>query len=98
MTLGKKFSRRTTRYMDITNPKVIKFKGVLFLLLGVFSGGLLIAIAPDWKVFLLLAISVWAFARFYYFAFYVLEHYADREFRYSGLLDLVRYLLTPKRQ
>ena len=84
--------------MDITNPKVLKFKGVLFLLLGVMSGGLLIAIAPDWKVFLLLAISVWAFARFYYFAFYVLEHYADREFRYSGLLDLVRYLLAPKRQ
>ena len=84
--------------MDITNPKVLKFKGVLFLLLGVLSGGLLIAIAPNWRVFLLLAICVWAFARFYYFAFYVLEHYADREFRYSGLLDLLRYLLTPKRQ
>ena len=82
--------------MDISNPKVLKFKGVLFLLLGVLSGGLLITIAADWRVALLLGISVWAFARFYYFAFYVLEHYADREFRYSGLLDLVRYLLTPK--
>jgi hypothetical protein len=82
--------------MDITNPKVLKFKGVLFLLLGVLSGGLLITIAADWRIALLLGISVWAFARFYYFAFYVLEHYADREFRYSGLLDLVRYLLARK--
>jgi hypothetical protein len=84
--------------MDITNPTILKLKGVLFLILGLFSSGLLITIVADWRVALLLAISVWAFARFYYFAFYVLEHYADREFRYSGLLDLIRYLLTSKRQ
>lgn len=88
----------TFRLMDITNPKILKLKGALFLLLGVLSGGLLIAIVADWRAALLLAISVWAFARFYYFAFYVLEHYADREFRYSGLLDLIRYLLTTKRR
>lgn len=84
--------------MDITNPKILKLKGLLFLLLGLLSGGILIAMVPDWRVLLLLAISVWAFARFYYFAFYVLEHYADRDFRYSGLLDLVRYLLKRKRR
>ena len=84
--------------MDITNPKVLKLKGMLFLLLGVLNGGLLVTITADWRVALLLAISVWAFSRFYYFAFYVLHHYADREFRYSGLLDLVRYLVTTKRQ
>lgn len=84
--------------MDITNPKILKLKGLLFLLLGIISGGLLLAMAPDWQVALLLAICVWAFSRFYYFAFYVLEHYADREFRYSGLLDLVRYLLTTKQK
>lgn len=44
--------------MDITNPKVLKFKGVLFLLLGVLSGGLLITIAADWRIALLLGISV----------------------------------------
>jgi hypothetical protein len=82
--------------MNITNPKVLKLKGILFLLLGVMSGALLITIAADWRVALLLGFSIWAFARFYYFAFYVLEHYADSEFRYSGLFDLVRYLLTPK--
>ena len=82
--------------MDITNPKVLKLKGVLFLLLGVLSGSLLLVHAPDWRVFLLLSICVWSFARFYYFAFYVLERYADTEFRFSGLLNLVRYLLTTK--
>jgi hypothetical protein len=100
--LGKKFHRytrhQTSRLMDITNPKILKLKGALFLLLGVMSGGILISILPDWRVLLLLVICVWAFSRFYYFAFYVLHHYADREFRYSGLLDLVRYLVTTKHQ
>jgi hypothetical protein len=45
----------------------------------------------------LLVICVWAFCRFYYFAFYVLEHYADPNFRYAGLLDLLRYLLGSKK-
>ncbi len=83
--------------MDITNPKVLKLKGILFLLLGVLSGGMLLAMAPDWKVLVLLVICIWAFARFYYFAFYVLHHYADPNFRYSGLLDLIRYLMRAKR-
>jgi hypothetical protein len=32
---------------------------------------------------------VWASCRFYYFLFYVLEHYVDRTMRYAGLLDLL---------
>lgn len=82
--------------MDITNPKVLKLKGLLFLFLGVLSGGILIVVTADWTVTLLLTISVLAFARFYYFAFYVLEHYADYKFRYSGIFDLIKYLITKK--
>lgn len=84
--------------MDITNPKILKLKGALFLLLGILSGGIIISLLPDWRVLLLLAICVWAFSRFYYFAFYVLHHYADGDFRYSGLLDLARYLVFTKRK
>lgn len=84
--------------MDIKNPKILKLKGLLFLFLGLISGGLLLFHAPKWEVVLLLAISVWAFSRFYYFAFYVLHHYADPSFRYSGLVDLVKYLLGKKRR
>jgi hypothetical protein len=32
---------------------------------------------------------VWASCRFYYFLFYVLEHYVDPTMRYAGLLDLL---------
>lgn len=83
--------------MDITNPTLLKTKGALFLALGLFSSGILLCYAPDWKVALLLGLSIWAFCRFYYFAFYVLQHYADQSFRYSGLLDLIRYLLQKKK-
>jgi hypothetical protein len=82
--------------MDLTDPKLLKLKGVLFLLLGMLSAGILLAMVPDLRVLMLLAICVWAFSRFYYFAFYVLHHYADPNFRYSGLWDLIRYLVTGK--
>lgn len=83
--------------MDITDPKLLKLKGILFLLLGLLSAGILLAMVPDLRVLMLLGICVWAFSRFYYFAFYVLHHYADPNFRYSGLWDLIRYLLTKPR-
>jgi len=83
--------------MDITDPKILKLKGLLFLLLGILSGGILLFTVPDLRVLTLLAICVWAFCRFYYFAFYVLHHYADKEFTYSGLWDLAVSLVKPKR-
>jgi hypothetical protein len=46
---------------------------------------------------LLLGLTIWAFCRAYYFCFYVLEHYADSNFKYSGLLDLARYLLNRRK-
>jgi hypothetical protein len=39
-----------------------------------------------------LALSVWCFCRFYYFAFYVIEHYVDPGYRFAGLWSFVRYL------
>lgn len=83
--------------MDITSPKLLKLKGLLFLLLGIMSAGILLVMVPDWRVLLLLLICIWAFSRFYYFAFYVLHHYADPDFRYSGLWNLMRYLMRKKR-
>jgi hypothetical protein len=46
---------------------------------------------------LLLAVSIWAFCRAYYFAFYVIEKYVDPGYRFSGLLSFVRYLVRKKR-
>lgn len=77
---------------DITNPKLLYAKGLLFLLGGVLAGGLLIAEHPSLRVAFLLVVAVWCFARAYYFAFYVIEHYIDPRFRFAGLGDFVRYL------
>ena len=83
---------------DIRNPRILKLKGVLFLILGLFSAGLILAGNPAVSTALLLAVVAWSFARFYYFAFYVLERYLDPSFRYSGLGDMFRYLLWPRDQ
>jgi hypothetical protein len=72
-------------------------KGFLFLLSGCVAAGLLIAEQPTLKVALLLAIAVWCFCRFYYFAFYVIEHYVDGKYKFAGLSSFVMYLLRKKR-
>ena len=70
---------------DLTDPRWIKVKGILFLAVGVLASALLIFEAPTLKVAALLAISVWCFCRAYYFAFYVIEKYVDPGYRFSGL-------------
>lgn len=77
---------------DITNPMLIYAKGFLFLVTGLLAAALLLLEAPSWRVALLLAIAVWCFARFYYFAFYVIQHYVDPGYRFAGLWSFVRDL------
>ncbi len=83
---------------DLANPRWIKCKGLLFLALGLASSLLLVLEQPSFKVGVLLALSVWCFCRFYYFAFYVIEHYVDPCYRFSGLWSFVGYLLSQRRQ
>jgi hypothetical protein len=82
---------------DLTDPRWIKFKGVLFLLLGIFSALLIVLEQPSLKLAALLGLCIWAFCRAYYFAFYVLQHYVDPGFRFSGLWSAARYLLSRRR-
>ncbi len=82
---------------DLTNPNWIKLKGILFLLVGLLSTGLLVLENPSFRVVLLLAISIWCFCRFYYFAFYVLEHYVDPGYRFAGLWSFACYLWSKRR-
>lgn len=82
---------------DIKNPTVIWIKGVLFLLLGLFASVLLVLHAPNVTVALLLCLSVWAFCRFYYFAFYVIQHYVDSNYRFSGLLSFLHHAIRKRR-
>ena len=82
---------------DLTDPRWIKFKGVLFLLLGIFSALLIVLEQPSFRLAALLGHCIWAFCRAYYFAFYVLQHYVDPGFRFSGLWSAARYLLSRRR-
>ena len=83
---------------DLTDPKWIKAKGILFLLIGLLAATLLLLEQPTLKVALLLAVAVWCFCRFYYFAFHVIEHYVDSSYRFSGLWSFACYLLRQKQR
>lgn len=69
-------------------------KGFLFLLAALAAGALLVAEHPSLRVAFLLLVAVWCFARFYYFAFYVLEHYVDANYRFHGLWHASRFALA----
>jgi hypothetical protein len=80
----------------LTNPRWIKIKGALFLLLGVLSAAILFLQRPTATVALLLLVTIWSFCRFYYFAFHVLQNYVDADYKYSGLLSLAHYFAKKK--
>ena len=82
--------------MDIISPTLLKFKGALFLFPGLLSAALILVPEFSLRSLLLLLITIWAFCRAYYFCFYVMHHYADPSFKYSGLLDLLKYLAKKK--
>lgn len=79
---------------DLQNPKWMWLKAVLLLLIGLFSGALLLIESPGWRNAALLVLCVWGFSRAYYFAFYVIQHYIDPSFKFAGLLDFVKYMLS----
>ena len=81
---------------DLTNPKLIYLKGFLFLLCGALASGAILLEHPSLRTALLLALSAWCFARFYYFCFYVIERYVDPAYRFAGLWSFARYLARRK--
>ena len=81
---------------DLTSPRWITAKAILFVALGLLSGALLLSEHPTLKNVLLLTLVVWSFCRFYYFAFYVIEHYVDPSYRFSGLLSFALYLIQKR--
>ena len=78
---------------DVPTAHWMYVKALLMLTIGFLAGGLLLLDSPSLRAAALLAVTVWAFCRAYYFAFYVIEHWIDPGYRYSGLLSLARYLL-----
>jgi hypothetical protein len=68
-------------------------KGLLLSLIGVTASILVFAELPTLKIAILLALAIWAFCRAYYFTFYVIEHYVDPGYRFSGLWSFLVYCL-----
>jgi hypothetical protein len=77
---------------DLQSHRWMWLKAALFLFIGIASSALILVEVPELRVFVLLVLAIWSFCRAYYFAFYVIEHYIDPSFRYSGLFSLLRQL------
>jgi hypothetical protein len=73
---------------EITSPRWLAAKGVLFVIAAAGSTALVVALAMmhgDWRVLLgAHVVGVWCACRAYYFAFYVIERYAGGG-PYAGL-------------
>jgi hypothetical protein len=83
---------------DLTSRGWIVAKGVLFFALGLISAATLLLLADSkWKQAALLAVTVWACCRFYYFLFYVIERYVDPSFRFRGIWSSVLYFVRNRR-
>jgi hypothetical protein len=83
--------------MDITSPRVLYLKAGLFVCAGTLAAATILLEDPSLKVAGLLALTVWSFARAYYFAFYVIHRYIDGSYRFSGLGSFLRYVCRRRR-
>jgi hypothetical protein len=75
--------------VTLKSKKWIVIKGAMFAGIALATAALILIEMPSLKIAVLLTLLVWASCRFYYFLFYVLEHYVDRTMRYAGLFDLL---------
>ena len=83
---------------DLSNPFWIKLKGILFLIIGIITALLVLLDNFKWQTALYLALAIWSFCRFYYFAFYVIEKYVDPSYKFSGLYSFLKYMLHRRKR
>ena len=83
---------------DLKDARLIYLKGFLFLIIGVLGVCGLLAENFSLRNAFLLALSVWAFCRFYYFLFYVIEKYVDGNYKFAGFSSVLIYLWNKRRR
>ena len=83
---------------NLRSPALMWIKAGLFLAAGLLGAAGILLEQPRLRTAMLLAISVWCFARAYYFAFHVIERYVDSGYRFTGLWSLVCYVLKRGRR
>lgn len=84
------------RLGDDLGPKWILAKGWLFLAMAALAAAGVLTLNPDWQTAVLLAIALWAGARWYYFMFYAIEKYVDPTYRFAGLGSFLRFLFSKR--
>ncbi len=79
---------------DLKSSKLIYLKGFLLLAILASSASFIIFESPSWYIAILVGVTIWASARFYYFMFYVIEKYVDSNYKFAGILSFLKYILT----
>ena len=77
---------------DLKSPAAMYLNAVLLVAVGLLSSLLLLLEDFRFERLGLLVVAVWAFCRAYYFAFYVIEHYVDPTYKFSGLINFFLYV------
>jgi len=77
---------------DLKTPGAMWLKAALFFAIAAVSSILLLVELPAIRTAVLLALAIWASCRAYYFAFYVIHHYVDPTYHFSGLGSFMAYL------
>ena len=76
---------------DINKVWLLYLKAFLLFLTGFISSILIVLLNLNFKTIVLLLFAIWGFCRAYYFAFYVIQHHVDPTYKFSGLIDFVKY-------
>jgi len=83
---------------DLKKPGLIYLKGFLFAAIVVCVSTILMYRNPDWQTALLVLLLIWAAARTYYFMFYVIENYVDKNYKFSGVASFLRHIIRNRKQ
>ena len=77
---------------DLKSKQAIYLKAILFIVILIISV-ILNIITDELKIRIFsIILIVWSSARIYYFMFYVIENYVDKEFKFSSIYSFVKYL------
>ena len=76
------------------STKWIYIKGALFLAILIVSSVLLVLADEIVQRILLVPLLIWSSARFYYFMFYVIEHYVDPGYKFSGIGSFLKFIIN----
>ena len=88
---------RQVYYYHLKDARLIYLKGFLFLVMGVLGACGLLLENFSFRNALLLMVTIWAFCRWYYFLFYVVEKYVDGNFKFVGVSSFLIYLWNKRR-